>query len=377
MNKCIVVSDSFKGTLSSLEICAIAREAAGRACPACELVCIPVADGGEGTVDCFLQALEGRRVVCEATGPWGEPVRAAYCRAGDRAVIEMAAAAGLPLAGERLNPERTTTFGVGQLIRHAVERGCREVLLGLGGSCTNDGGCGCAAALGAAFYRADGSAFVPVGADLDQICRIDLTDCRRRLEGVTVTAMCDVDSPLWGPGGAARVFAPQKGADPAMVERLDRRLRCFDEILRRELGSDAGRMPGGGAAGGMGAGCAALLGARLRPGIEAVLDMVDFDRLLEGADLVVTGEGRADGQSARGKVVSGVARRAGPRGVPLAVIAGSAAPEADALYELGVTALFVTDREGVGFPRCADRAGENYRRTLEDVLRLAEAMGRR
>ena len=159
MNKCIVVSDSFKGTLSSLEICAIAREAAGRACPACELVCIPVADGGEGTVDCFLQALEGRRVVCEATGPWGEPVRAAYCRAGDRAVIEMAAAAGLPLAGERLNPERTTTFGVGQLIRHAVEGGCREVLLGLGGSCTNDGGCGCAAALGAAFYRADGSTF--------------------------------------------------------------------------------------------------------------------------------------------------------------------------------------------------------------------------
>ena len=235
----------------------------------------------------------------------------------------------------------------------------------------------CAAALGAAFYRADGSAFVPVGADLDQICRIDLTDCRRLLEGVTVTVMFDVDSPLWGPGGAARVFAPQKGADPAMVERLDRRLRRFDEILRRELGSDAGRMPGGGAAGGMGAGCAALLGARLRPGIEAVLDMVDFDRLLEGADLVVTGEGRADGQSARGKVVSGVARRAGPRGVPLAVIAGSAAPEADALYELGVTALFVTDREGEGFPRCADRAGENYRRTLEDVLRLAEAMGRR
>lgn len=375
MKKCIVISDSFKGTLSSLAICRIARESIPRFFPDCRVVTVPAADGGEGTVECFMEALSARPVTAVVSGPYGEPVEAVYCRAGDRAVIEMAAAAGLPLAGEDRRPEKATTYGVGELIRRAVEAGCTEVLLGLGGSCTNDGGCGCAAALGARFLRENGEAFVPVGETLDQIARIDLSETRRLLRGVKLTAMCDVDNPLWGPRGASYAFGPQKGAGPAMAELLDRRLRALDGAIRRELGLSLGEMPGAGAAGGMGAGCVAFLGGELRSGIEAVLDMVDFDRLLDGADLVITGEGRIDAQSAWGKVISGVARRTAPRGVPLIAIAGGIGPGAEAVYDLGVTAVFGTDRQAAALSEVAPLAAENYRRTLEDILRLLRAAG--
>lgn len=374
MKKCIIVSDSFKGSISSLEICEMARQSIGKLFPGCQVVPVPVADGGEGTVDCFIQAIQARPVTCGVTGPYGEPVQAVYCREGGRAVIEMAAAAGLPMVEGRLDPARTTTYGVGQLIRHAVEQGCTEILLGLGGSCTNDGGCGCAAALGTRFLRADGSSFVPVGADLDQIARIDLSETRRLLEGVRITVMCDVDNPLYGPRGAAHVFAPQKGADEAMVERLDRQLMALDETLRRELDISISQVPGAGAAGGMGAGCMAFLDAQLKPGIEAVLDTVDFDRRLEGADLVITGEGRIDSQSVHGKVISGVARRVATRKIPLVAVVGGIAEGAEEAYELGVTALFGCDRESVGFRNYAHKAKENYQRTLEDVLRLIRAV---
>lgn len=352
----------------------MAQQSIGALFPGCQVVPVPVADGGEGTVDCFIQAIQARPVTCDVTGPYGEPIQAVYCRKEEQAVIEMAAAAGLPMVDGRLDPERTTTYGVGQLIRHAVEQGCKEILLGLGGSCTNDGGCGCAAALGARFLRADGSSFVPVGADLDQIARIDLSETEQLLEGVQITVMCDVDNPLYGPRGAAHVFAPQKGADEAMVERLDRQLERLDETLRRELGLSVSQTPGAGAAGGMGAGCIAFLGAQLKPGIEAVLDTVGFSRQLEGADLVITGEGRIDSQSVHGKVISGVARRVSPKGIPLVAVVGGIAEGAEEAYELGVTALFGCDRESVGFKNYAHKAKENYQRTLEDVLRLIRAV---
>lgn len=374
MKKCIVISDSFKGTLSSLEICEIARQSIPRFFPDCQVVAIPVADGGEGTVECFVQALRAGRITVPVTGPWGETLPASYCRAGQRAVIEMSAAAGLPLVKGRKNPEQTTTYGVGQLIRHAVEQGCTELLLGLGGSCTNDGGCGCAAALGVKFYDAAGTEFVPVGGTLDRICRIDPSQARRRLEGVTITAMCDVDNPLFGPRGAACVFAPQKGADPAMVSRLDSQLRSLDVCLKRELGLSLADCPGAGAAGGMGAGCIAFLNARLKSGIEAVLDLVEFDRRLEGAELVLTGEGRIDAQSVQGKVISGVAKRTRARQIPLVAIAGSIAEDAEAAYALGVSAMFGIDREAVAFERRIHRAKEDYRATLGDVLRLIRAV---
>lgn len=374
MKKCIVISDSFKGTLSSLEICRIARQSVPRFFPECEVVTVPVADGGEGTVECFIEAIHAVPVTVPTTGPYGENIQATYARSGSKAVVEMACAAGLSMVGERQNPEATTTFGVGTVIRHAVESGCTEILLGLGGSATNDGGCGCAAALGVKFCNRNGNHFVPVGGTLDQICHIDVSEARKLLEKVKITVMCDVDNPLHGPTGAAYVFAPQKGADEAMVERLDNQLRCLDQLIQQELGLPVAQMPGTGAAGGMGAGCVAFLCAELKSGIEAVLDMVEFDRCLDGADLVITGEGRIDSQSVHGKVISGIAKRTKPRKVPLVAVVGGIADSASEAYDLGVTAMFGIDREAVAFTQYAHRTSEHYQRTLEDILRLIKAM---
>ena len=374
MKKCIVISDSFKGTLSTLDICAIAREVFPAHFPDCELVTLPVADGGEGTVACFLEALQAQPVTVSISGPFGEPIQAVYARKNSLAVIEMASAAGLPLAGERRDPETATTYGVGQLIRHAVEQGCTDILLGLGGSATNDGGCGCAAALGTCFFDAAGNSFVPVGGTLADIAHIDVRERCRLLENVRVTVMCDVENPLFGPNGAAWVFGPQKGADDAMAARLDDGLRHLDAAFQQDLGLHLADLPGAGAAGGMGAGSIAFLGGTLRSGIEAVLDAVDFDRRLDGADLVITGEGRIDAQSVQGKVISGIARRTAPRNIPLVAIVGGIGPGAEAAYDLGVTAMFYINRAAESFAESAPRSAENYRRTLADLLRLIKAM---
>ena len=205
MKKVVVISDSFKGTLSSREICDIARESVPRILPGCAVTAIPVADGGEGTVSCFLDSIGASPVTVSVQGPYGETVDAVYARKGNRAIIEMASAAGLPMVGSNLDPERTTTNGVGMLLRHAVENGCNELLLGLGGSCTNDGGCGCAAALGTRFFDADGNPFVPVGGTLGNIARIDNRETEKLLRGVSLTLMSDVDNPLCGVRGAAHV----------------------------------------------------------------------------------------------------------------------------------------------------------------------------
>lgn len=374
MKKCIVISDSFKGTLSTLDICAIAREVFPLHFPNCELVTLPVADGGEGTVACFLEALRARPVSVTVSGPFGQRIQAVYARKGPLAVIEMASAAGLPLAGERRDPEAATTYGVGQLIRHAVEQGCADILLGLGGSATNDGGCGCAAALGTRFYDAEGRLFIPTGGTLASIAHIDTGESRRLLEHVRVTVMCDVENPLCGPNGAAWVFGRQKGADDAMAARLDDGLRHLNEILRQDLQSDLSGLPGAGAAGGMGAGSIAFLGGTLRSGIEAVLDAVDFDRRLDGADLVITGEGRIDSQSVQGKVISGIARRTAPRGIPLVAVVGGIGPGAEAAYGFGLTAMFSINRAAESFAASAPKSAENYRRTLSDLLRLIKAL---
>lgn len=374
MKKCVVISDSFKGTLSSLEICRIARESIPRFFPECQVAAVPVADGGEGTVECFVQAIGAEPVSVPVRGPYGETVSAVYARKGTLAIVEMAAAAGLPMVGTRKNPEQTTTYGVGQLIAHAVEAGCTEILLGLGGSATNDGGCGTAAALGVRFWDETGREFVPTGGTLAQIVRIDVTQARKRLERVTVTVMCDVENPLCGPLGASSVFGPQKGADAAMVERLDRGLGHLARVMERDLGIAVADVPGAGAAGGMGAGCLAFLQAELKSGIECVLDTVRFDDLLEGASLVITGEGRIDGQSVRGKVISGVARRTRARGVPLVALVGGIAEDAAAGYDLGVTAMFGIDRTAQPLEAFADRSAVFYQRTLEDILRLLQAV---
>ena len=323
MKKIVVVPDSFKGTLSSKEASRIISRAIRDVFPDAGVVALGIADGGEGTA----QALGAERVPVTVTGPNFRPVPSFYGVLGDRAVIELAAAAGLSLA-DPADPLMTTTYGVGELIIHALDSGFRQFTVAIGGSATNDLGCGMAAACGAAFYNKNGGSFIPVGRTLCDIDSADLSRLDKRLSECDFTVMCDVLIPLYGENGAACVFAPQKGADEDGVIKLDTGLRLAADVIERDTGVKVSNIPGGGAAGGCGAGLLAFFGAKLESGIDAVLDAVRFDELLDGADLVITGEGRLDTQSAEGKAVSGIASRASRSGVTVAVICGSADPAA-------------------------------------------------
>ena len=375
MEKILLVPDSFKGTLSSRQVCQVMAGQLRRFFPQAQVKSIPVADGGEGSVEAFLAAAGGERRTRTVTGPFGEPVEAFYGILGDgrTAVIEMAACAGLPLAEGRLNPERATTYGVGELLLAAKEAGCTKAILGLGGSCTNDGGAGAAAALGAKFTRADGAAFVPSGGTLGEIAALDVSPVAQALQGMELTAMCDIDNPLYGDAGAAAVFAPQKGADAAMVARLDAGLRHLGQVSARCLGRDFSHLPGAGAAGGLGFGMAAFCGAQLRMGIDAVLDAVGFDSLLPGTDVVFTGEGKIDSQSARGKVVSGVAARCRKAGVPVVAVVGQIGQGFEEMYQQGLTAVFSINRAAQPFAESRFHAGENLALTMENIARLLAA----
>lgn len=375
MEKILLVPDSFKGTLSSRQVCQVMAGQLRRFFPQAQVKSIPVADGGEGSVEAFLAAAGGERRTRTVTGPFGEPVDAFYGILGDgrTAVIEMAACAGLPLAEGRLNPERATTYGVGELLLAAKEAGCTKAILGLGGSCTNDGGAGAAAALGAKFTRADGTAFVPTGGTLGEIAALDVSPVAQALQGMELTAMCDIDNPLYGEAGAAAVFAPQKGADAAMVARLDAGLRHLGQVAARCLGRDFSHLPGAGAAGGLGFGMAAFCGAQLRMGIDAVLDAVGFDSLLPGTDVVFTGEGKIDSQSARGKVVSGVAARCRKAGVPVVAVVGQIGQGFEEMYQQGLTAVFSINRAAQPFAESRFHAGENLALTMENIARLLAA----
>lgn len=375
MEKILLVPDSFKGTLSSRQVCQVMAGQLRRFFPQAQVKSIPVADGGEGSVEAFLAAAGGERRTRTVTGPFGEPVEAFYGVLGDgrTAVIEMAACAGLPLAEGRLNPERATTYGVGELLLAAKEAGCSKAILGLGGSCTNDGGVGAAAALGAKFTRADGTAFVPSGGTLGEIAALDVSPVAQALQGMELTAMCDIDNPLYGEAGAAAVFAPQKGADAAMVARLDAGLRHLGQASARCLGRDFSHLPGAGAAGGLGFGMAAFCGAQLRMGIDAVLDAVGFDSLLPGTDVVFTGEGKIDSQSARGKVVSGVAARCRKAGVPVVAVVGQIDQGFEEMYQQGLTAVFSINRAAQPFAESRFHAGENLALTMENIARLLAA----
>ena len=375
MEKILLVPDSFKGTLSSRQVCQVMAGQLRRFFPQAQVKSIPVADGGEGSVEAFLAAAGGERRTRTVTGPFGEPVEAFYGVLGDgrTAVIEMAACAGLPLAEGRLNPERATTYGVGELLLAAKEAGCTKAILGLGGSCTNDGGVGAAAALGAKFTRADGAAFIPSGGTLGEIAALDVSPVAQALQGMELTAMCDIDNPLYGEAGAAAVFAPQKGADAAMVARLDAGLRHLGQVSARCLGRDFSHLPGAGAAGGLGFGMAAFCGAQLRMGIDAVLDAVGFDSLLPGTDMVFTGEGKIDSQSARGKVVSGVAARCRKAGVPVVAVVGQIGQGFEEMYQQGLTAVFSINRAAQPFAESRFHAGENLALTMENIARLLAA----
>jgi glycerate kinase len=376
MRKIILVPDSFKGTMSSAEICGIMSGAIRVHFPETEIISIPVADGGEGSVDSFLSAVGGKKVTVTVKGPWFEDLESFYGVLPDNtAVIEMAAACGLPLVGENRNPGKTTTYGAGQLIVHAARSGCKRIIVGLGGSATNDGGCGAAAAAGVVFRDASGKPFIPVGETLDKIAGIDASGIDEAVAGAEIITMCDIDNPLYGPNGAAHVFAPQKGADQAMVEMLDKNLRHMSGMVKKDLRKDISSIPGAGAAGGMGGGMAAFFGSRLEMGIEIVLDVTGFDHLLEGADLVFTGEGKIDSQSLRGKVVIGVAHRAKKAGVPVIAIAGDIDDDIAGLYDEGVAAIFSINRKAIPFAEARLRCRDDLYLAMDNLMRLLKASG--
>jgi glycerate kinase len=318
----VVAPDKFEGSLTAGQAAQAIRAGLLRARPDAEVVALPLGDGGAGTL-AALVAAGFPRVPVPATGPTGEPVQAAIAVDGDRCFVEMAEASGLKrLPGGRRAPLEATTYGTGELLRAALDRGARTVVLGIGGSATTDGGAGMAAALGAHFLDDAGAELPPGGAALLRLAHVDTSRLDPRLPEVQVTVAADVDNPLVGPEGAAHVFGPQKGAGPDEVLLLDSALRRYARVLAADLGVDLADTPGAGAAGGLGAGAIAFLGARIRSGIELVLELVGFDREVATADLVVTGEGKLDAQSLRGKAPVGVARAAAAHGVPVVALAG-------------------------------------------------------
>lgn len=372
MKKAVLIPDSFKGTISSKRICEIIGRKIYKYFPDCEVVSIPVADGGEGSVDCFLEAVNGDKVTAQVQDPFGDEMTAYYAILpdSDSAVIEMAVCAGLPLAEGRENPAVTSTYGVGQLIIDAAKRGCRKIIMCLGGSATNDLGCGAAAAAGIKFFDRDGNEFIPVGGTLKDIAKVDLSGKNKILDGVEFVTMCDIDNPLYGETGAAYIFAPQKGADEKCVKMLDEGLRSAAKVINEAVETEIDSIAGGGAAGGMGAGMQAFFGSSLQMGIETILDTVDFDSMIDGANVIFTGEGRFDSQSLRGKVVIGVSKRAKEKGVPVVVIAGDYDKKLDAAYENGVSAVFSTNRVAKDFSVIKGESVKNLELAADNILRL-------
>ncbi len=326
MKKIIIACDSFKGSLGSEEVGVAASEGVRMADDSIETLVVAVADGGEGTVDALVRGLDGHYVNCTVCGPLGAPVEARYGISGDgaTAIMEMAQASGLTLIPEsRRNPLYTSTFGTGQMIADALGRGCTTILMGIGGSATNDGGMGLLSALGVRFFDEDGSELKPSGESLEKVAAIDLNGMDRRARSATFRIACDVDNPLYGPDGAACVFGPQKGADADAVERLDRGLRNYARIVEKTTGRDVAAMPGAGAAGGLGACFAAFFRSALEPGIELMLNAIHFDEIIAGADLIITGEGRLDSQTVHGKTPYGVLCAGRRQGIPVVAIGGA------------------------------------------------------
>jgi len=353
----VVAPDKFKGSLTALEAATAIAAGLREGQPGAQARILPIADGGDGTVDAAVAA-GYERVELEVAGPTGEPVEAAIALRGDTVIVEMAQASGMQrLPGGRPAPLTASTFGTGELVRAALDRGAREVVLGIGGSATTDGGSGMARALGARFLAADGTELPPGGAALAGLSRIDIDKLDPRLASVRVTVAIDVDNPLCGPDGAAYIYGPQKGATPEDVKVLDAALRHYAEVLTRAVGVDISAVPGAGAAGGLGAGAMAFLKATPRSGISLLLDLVGFREALEGASLVVTGEGALDVQSLRGKAVMGVTRAAAAAGVPVVVLAGRVDLSPEEAIQAGFAATYaLTDLEPDLSRCCRDAA---------------------
>jgi glycerate kinase len=372
-----IVPNAFKGSLTASEAAGCIERGIRKAMPTCSVIKVPVADGGDGTARAVVAATGGTWVNCAVRDPLGRALQSGFGLTGDgrTAVIEMALASGLALLKPaEQNPLLTSTCGTGDLICAALDRGVQKILIGIGGSATHDGGMGMARALGVQFLDERGRELDGTGASLAKLSRIDARNLDPRLTSVAVDVACDVDNPLSGPRGAARVYSPQKGATPEMVEQLDVGLRRFAAVVQHDLGIDVSSLPGGGAAGGLGAGLVAFLNGRLRPGAELVIGVSGLDEKLAGCDLVITGEGRLDGQTVFGKAPAGVAKVARARGVPVIAICGCLGPGVEKVHDVGIEAYFSALEEAVAEAELPERAPGMLERCAEQVGRLL-AMG--
>ena len=374
--KIVIASDSYKGSLDSSQVNEAMRKGILRVFEDAEIICIPIADGGEGTVDAVMTCCGGSYCYEMVTGPDGREVIARYGILPDKsAVIEMAAASGLPLVQD-VTPDtvmNSTTYGTGQLIASALDKGCRKIYIGIGGSATNDGGIGMLQALGVSFLDADNREVGFGGKYLDKIARIDISNLHPRIRETELVVMSDVTNPLCGENGAAVVYGPQKGATEEEIAILDKGLARFAELICQMNLPDIRNLPGAGAAGGLGGGLVSFLGAEIRPGIKAILEIADFEKSVQWADLILSGEGRIDGQSANGKVVSGIAEIAGKYNVPVIAICGSVEKDAREIFEKGISGMEAAVCRPVTLEKAMDEAEQNVIDAAERVMQMVKA----
>ena len=379
MKKIIIASDSFKGSVSSIEVANSAEKAVNTVFPNCEVIKIPVADGGEGTTEALVYAMDGRMVTCKVHDPLMNIIEAGYGILGDgrTAVIEMASASGLPLVPkENRNPLFTTTYGTGELIKDALEKGCRQFLIGIGGSATNDAGTGMLQALGFRFFDNKDDELGQGGEIMGRICSIDDSQALPLIKESTFTIACDVNNPFSGENGAAFIYARQKGADDEMIRILDKYMQKFAELINKNKGIDLNKIPGAGAAGGLGGGCIAFLPAQLKPGIEMVLEALHFEERIKGADLIITGEGKLDKQTGMGKAPSGVLFSAQKQNIPVIAIGGSI-EETEELNNKGFLSVLSIQPGVVTLAQAMEKesAMNNITRTLKQYLRGIKHFG--
>ena len=370
--KIVIASDSFKGSLTSVEVAQAATRGIKAVYPDCEVVAVNVADGGEGTVEAVVEALGGEIVRCTVSDPLGRPIQARYGIAGKKAIIEMAAASGLPLLqpAER-NPWMTSTYGTGEMIMDAIQRGCSQFLVGIGGSATNDAGTGMLQALGFKFYDFNGKEITDCrGGRLQDIADLDDSFVLKSVKEAQFIVACDVDTPFCGPEGAAPVFAPQKGADAEMVAKLDAGMTSFAHVIENKYGINIVPVAGDGAAGGMGGAFRAFLDAKLQRGIEMVLDSIDFNEIIQDADLIITGEGKIDFQTAKGKTAAGVLARAKQQGIPVVAI-GGCVEMCESVEQMGFAGIYpiLEEKVPLEIAMCPDFAAANVEKTIQRILK--------
>lgn len=373
--KFLFASDSFKGSLSSVEIVGILTEEAKRIFPDCECSGVSVADGGEGTIEAVIDAMNGQIRTVLVHGPLMEETTADYgVFDGSHAVIEMAKASGLPMVpAEKRNPLNTTTYGTGELIKAALDEGYRKIAIAIGGSATNDGGMGAMTALGVKFLDKAGNQLTGYGKDLGEVHSIDISGLHPAVKETEFTVMCDVTNPLTGQNGATYTFGKQKGGTPEILEQLEKDMKSYAEKLFELTGIDVDQIKGTGAAGGLGAALNVFLNANMKSGIETVLDLIQFDTLLKGVDLVVTGEGRMDWQSAFGKVPSGIGMRCKEKGIPAVAIVGGMGDGAEKIYEYGIESITTTIQGAMPIEEAMERSVELYRGAAQRTFRMLRA----